>query len=79
MKPITIYENNSILKFVSCMLFVLIIYSLSLSLSSCMLGGSSTYYIILFFINYFYLFNLILYWDYIILFITSNVKELIVT
>ena len=57
------------------MIFIIINYSLSLLLSNCLLDGSSTYYIILFSINYIYLYNIILYWDNIILLLTSNVKE----
>ena len=57
------------------MITVIINYSLSLLLSNCLLDGSSTYYLILFSYNYIYLYNLILYWDNIILLLTSNVKE----
>ena len=57
------------------MITVITNYSLSLLLSNCLLDGSSTYYLILFSINYIYLYNLILYWDNIILLPTSNVKE----
>ena len=57
------------------MITVIINSSLSLLLSNCLLDGSSTYYLILFSINYIYLYNLILYWDNIILLLTSNVKE----
>ena len=40
------------------MITVIINYSLSLLLSNCLLDGSSTYYLILFSINYIYLYNL---------------------
>ena len=45
------------------MITVIINYSLSLSLSNCLLDGSSTYYLILFSINSIYPYNVILYWD----------------
>ena len=57
------------------MITVIINSSLSLLLSNCLLDGSSTYYLILFSINYIYLYNLILYSGNIILLLTSNVKE----
>ena len=44
------------------MITVIINSSLSLLLSNCLLDASSTYYLILFSINYIYLYNLILYW-----------------
>ena len=40
------------------MITVIINSSLSLLLSNCLLDGSSTYYLILFSINYIYLYNL---------------------
>ena len=57
------------------MITVIINSSLSLLLSNCLQDGSSTYYLILFSFNYIYLYNVILYWDNIILLLTINVKE----